>query len=344
MPGGGELFQRGGGVSLNDVDQKLHDGIGDILNSGRRFSIAVKVFTAIGAFVFACVEAWGIGTSDSAPPFLTILAIVAASMVTSGALLLAILDADTFKFMGVARDATKIAATIQSEATAQLQQHELLTEEAIRMLGEIESGIIWREAIEQAASTISTTGVSIDNLLVTIFSALEWSMPIAMGFAMTDHWVVGVYRLEQNEDGREYLRLVAHRRAIDCDIQEARKWAVGEGVAGAAFDRDIEIFEPNMNDPYMAQSYPMGEDLVREYDSDRYISLGAVPIRVNDDERPWGVLVASIDRENYFNLEDHAGFSPNIVLGNLAQWVALAVSVSRIFEEKSHTPVKQYLL
>lgn len=66
----------------------------------------------------------------------------------------------------------------------------------------------------------------------------------------------------------------------------------------------------------------------RDYDSDRYRSIAAVPIRVGGREKPWGVIVATNDRFGHFGLGDAIGPQNEEAVRLLAGMVALAAVVA----------------
>jgi GAF domain-containing protein len=149
-----------------------------------------------------------------------------------------------------------------------------------------------------------------------------------MGFEQADRWTICVFYgdIDQRE-GRRVLRCVAHARAIECDISEARTWPEGVGVGGVAYANAREVIVPDLVDEAMGTVFDLG-DRKRSYDEERYRSLAAVPILVDRGEKPWGVVIATNDRPHHFNVEG-TGVRTVEAVRALAGMVALAVSVSR---------------
>jgi hypothetical protein len=165
------------------------------------------------------------------------------------------------------------------------------------------------------------------------------TLVIAAGFSLADQYTVCVYRAEAAAEPNRYeLHLVEHIRAIDCEKGTARIWPEGKGVAGVAFSNASEILVADLSaDGIRAVFQPDG--LTRDYDDDRYRSIVAVPVHVEGNERPWGVVTATNDRPEHFNHLDQPGLKPEEAIRVLANYVALAVAVvQRREREKNPSP------
>lgn len=185
-------------------------------------------------------------------------------------------------------------------------------------------------AMRGAIEALIATGV-IDEAAAadSVVKASGRSLAIAMDFAQSDQWTICVYQAIAQPNGRVKLRCAAHKRAIECDIANAREWDEGVGVAGVSFANVGEIIIPDM----LADGFqtvfisPMAE--TREYDDDRYRSIVSVPIAVDGIERPWGVVVCSSDQPGHFSPDGTTGTKTHEGARALAGMIALAIAGCR---------------
>lgn len=146
-----------------------------------------------------------------------------------------------------------------------------------------------------------------------------------MGFEISDMWTICVYRAEPNASGgRDSLRCVAHNRAIQCEISEARVWDEGVGVSGISYANQREIIVPDLSSANLGSMFNLAGG-ARPYDGDRYRSIVCVPVVIHGQGKPWGVVVATSDRVNHFNTDEDGGPKAIEPARLLAAMVALAV-------------------
>lgn len=193
-----------------------------------------------------------------------------------------------------------------------MERYNALYRSAIVMRSALETGVIARDSIRKIIENLT-------NLTDRI-------LPVALGFAQSDRWTICVYRAEESDSGRDRLTCISHNRAIKCDISKARNWEEGVGVVGIAYANRQEIVVPNMHLAGLGTVFNIAAG-ARDYDSDRYRSIAAVPIWVDGRAKPWGVVVATNDRFDHFGLDVDAG--PPHVEGArlLSSMAALAVVV-----------------
>ena len=164
-----------------------------------------------------------------------------------------------------------------------------------------------------------------------LMMAAKRPLPIALGFEQSHRWTVCIYRAEADSDtNKTMLRCVAHLRSIDCDISQARSWPEGVGVAGIAYAKNSELIVPDMADPALGTVFNLRADLTRPYDAERYRSFAIVPIGVDRDEKPWGVIIGTTDQPSHFNSGEETGLRTTEGIRAVAGMVALAVAASRV--------------
>jgi hypothetical protein len=86
-----------------------------------------------------------------------------------------------------------------------------------------------------------------------------------------------------------------------------RKWKVGEGHVGKAYELQRELICANANNPDIKPWISASPDNFDERDEERYVSLAAVPIAANAEE-PTGVLiVTSSEPMRFANSDENHG-------------------------------------
>jgi hypothetical protein len=194
-----------------------------------------------------------------------------------------------------------------------------------RLVFLIQAIYLMRSVIEQAVG-VSITETKMAEL---ILEACDRSLPIAMGFQQADQWTIGVYEAEPLGDGRRELTCVATKRAIGCAPTEARKWKEGTGIAGVSFSVRDEVIIPDLQAEGIGSVFGAAANEVRDYDTERYRSMVAVPVLVGKDDEPWGVVAATNDRVAHFTVSQRDGLSNIEGARALANMVALGIAVCR---------------
>lgn len=114
--------------------------------------------------------------------------------------------------------------------------------------------------------------------------------------------------LYQKSEATGLLECVSCYRSRPSDANvEHRKWKVGEGHVGKAYELQRELICGNANSPDVKpwiSARPCNAD---EHDEERYVSLAAVPVAVNA-ETPSGVLIiTSSEPMRFANSEENDG-------------------------------------
>lgn len=191
-----------------------------------------------------------------------------------------------------------------------------------------------RGFLEQAASNRITDEVQIIRVCL---DAMENDLLISAGFEMEDTWTICVYqRARRQDDETEYLELVAHSRKIKCNLRDARRWPIGVGVGGMALAKDAEVVAPDIIAPGAGNLFKLDGEFVRERDLERYRSMMAVPVNVDGDEKPWGIVLVSSDRADHFGAPPDKAHGvmvrPEQTVRTLASVIALCVAIARCSE------------
>jgi hypothetical protein len=289
----------------------------------RRFKLASRIVKVLlVAFASAVVSAMQFAQVQKGQSLSTtqIIGLVASVVVLVGALFVLMTEEDASEELSAARKATE-EARAANEAMEFFAAYEDTLDRTLALYQSISEmrRIIERAVVEKQA-LIPT--------LTAMMEVTERSLPIALGFKQSNQWTVCVYRAQHNvASGRDELRCVAHSRAIRCGLGEARSWPEGVGASGIAYSHRREIIIPNMGAPGLAAVFDLGE-YAKSYDQDRYRSLAAIPVRVDNQEKPWGIVIATNDQYDHFTSDEESGPAETTEpVKALAGMVALAVVV-----------------
>jgi hypothetical protein len=287
----------------------------------KRASLFVKIVlvgiasAVVSAMQFLQIPEEGVLSAPQA------IGLVASAIVLIGVLFVLITEEDSSEELATARTAVEEVRTANDLYEA-ITVYEDVNERALQLY---QSMIAMRRIIEIAV----VAGRSVAETVTSLMEVTERSLPIALGLQQSDQWTICVYKAEPNpETGRDELQCIAHNRAIRCGIGEARSWPEGVGVSGIAYVNNSEVIVPNMHSSGLGSVFNLG-DRAKGYDQDRYRSLAAVPVQVDDRDKPWGVVIATNDRYDHFTLDDEEGPTTTEPVRALAGMVALAVAVCR---------------
>lgn len=188
-----------------------------------------------------------------------------------------------------------------------------------------------RGVLEQAALARVSDEVK---LIRDCLWSMKQDLQISLLFESTHTWTICVYKCEFNDDDQHnYLRCVAHERSIPCDLGDARLWKEGVGVGGMALAKDGEVVAPDILSHGAGTIFRLEGDIVRRADLVRYRSMMAVPVSVDGDSKPWGVVLASCDQPEHFGaqggMREHMGLQPEEAVRTLAAVAALAIAICR---------------
>jgi F0F1-type ATP synthase assembly protein I len=255
---------------------------------------ASKLFIIFAAAIGAVMQFW---PSAGTPTFSQICGGLAAVLVMLFGIyvLLAERDAssmlaDAHKALSAAQESDGMVAALEEE----LQELDDQLGKSIQLYIAMASA---RDIYEQA---VTAGNFDLDRLLQDLLSTSKRHFAAAMDLTTTDRWTLCIYRSRDGDSGSRELKLVAHVRAIECGLEEARVWPEGVGFAGIALSTGQEIVIDDMTEASVGQIFNVSPGLARPHDSMVYKSAIACPIYVGGDKRPWGVATATNDRAAHF--------------------------------------------
>ena len=241
----------------------------------------------------------------------------------SGGVYVAVTDEDTTDVLETARRATELAGN-QELTIREILELSYEYEDAIEQLTSLYTFMsVTRGTIERA---VSQSHSDVKDVIQICLDAAQKSLLIASGFGVNEIWTICVYKAE-GASAEKKLRLIAHYRSEQCEIENARTWRPGVGVGGVAFAKNDEVVVPDLDDPATGSAFRLDKNTMKEQDRERYKSLFAVPVQVGGDEDPWGVVMATSNVSQHFGKKEQHGVAPEEAVRALAGIVALAVAV-----------------
>ncbi|KQZ26578.1 hypothetical protein ASD50_04020 [Mesorhizobium sp. Root552] len=288
--------------------------------------VAKAVFFGLFAFVAGAsqfLEFW-----PNKPSGWQISGIVASALVFVGALYAAIADENAPQELETSRRAIETATEAEYQAREALAEIETFQAEARRAVNLYLSVYAMRGALERFPSWKEKSDAAVAKALV---EAAGEFMHIAAGFEIWHRWTFGIYRarLKGDRTGKRELICVAKRRAIECDISQARIWDEGTGILGVAFTNRQEVIIGDTSDTSVRAVFAMGSQAKPE-DGERYKSFAAVPILVGSDDTPWGVVIATNDQDGHFVPNGRTGVQNAEIVRAFAGMVALGVGMCQL--------------
>jgi hypothetical protein len=206
-----------------------------------------------------------------------------------------------------------------------IQENGRFDKAVIRGLDLYNSMDVMRGAIEQS---LDLANLPVTSIIQTCLSAASNSLLGAFDFSISDIWTICVFMAQLDQGaGKVVLRCIAHLRKIPCELNVARSWPEGVGVAGIAYSMNHEIIIKDMSSPDALAMFDL-QILSRDYDQTRYASMVAVPITVGSSPKPWGVAVVTSDQAGHFSTEPAYGVATAEPIRAIAAMAALAVKAA----------------
>ncbi|WP_317959231.1 hypothetical protein [Phaeobacter inhibens] len=214
---------------MGDLLQSLRKEISDayttkskIVWKSTRF---VKVFLVLLGALLSGIFALFSGTLDWPLTVAQFGGLVGGLMAFTGGVYIVLTDEDTSDTLDSARRALDWAAN-QELANSEILDLSYRYEDAIEQLSSLDTvSSVARGTIERA---VLQSERNTESVIRTCLEATKWNLRIALDFGINEFWTICVYRAVADDSiNEQFLRLVAHHRSIECDIDQARKWRIG---------------------------------------------------------------------------------------------------------------------
>ncbi|WP_423605694.1 hypothetical protein [Sphingomonas sp. MS122] len=166
-----------------------------------------------------------------------------------------------------------------------------------KRLALIDANRTMREALEQALLVPEATpGVASHLMLQTALRFITASI----GFDADEEWAISVFQVQGEGDEAVLNRIAAARADRLSEQNNPRSWKRNEAFVGAAWHSARDLIIEDSSDPQVTQDYPVPRDKQRDYDTGRYRSMAAIPVRLGAEPRIWGVVAASSNHVGRF--------------------------------------------
>lgn len=227
-------------MALNETAAHLTRAIAKRGQKMKRASLFVKIaFVAVFAAVAGICQFMQFPLTG--PDTSQVIGIMASLVVAIGSIFVIWTDED-------ASEALALAAKAIEEARVAQDQWNLLPiiqADLDRLIELFQAMNVMRGLLEQATALPDLTE---EKLISSMLDAAGRSLTIAMDFEQSELWTVGIYKAFPDADhpGKIVLCPIAHRRAINCDLSQARKWREGTGIMGVCYSSGDEIIVPDL--------------------------------------------------------------------------------------------------
>lgn len=279
------------------------------------FNIVGAAMAALGSLA---LDEWNWPLSPAA-----LLVIVGTISVAVGAIYDLMTTEPPIEALDKARKAVDLAKQSNSKNAEAYRELASLTEISSKLTSLYFSAMSCRGYIEQ----FSDAGhKGIESSIQQMLDSCAFDLRVALGMTSGDYWTVCVYRSEVGKEGRE-LRCIADDRAVKCELSNARRWPEGVGVGGVCLSRSEEVTIPDIYDPSVSSAFTAPEGMRSPHDQERYRSMSAVPIKIGNQPRPWGVVLATSSKPRHFDTLQDDEVDVQEGLRMIASFCALLISV-----------------
>lgn len=313
----------GGMANLELLGDRIHAHLRSRSGVVAATGLAAKILIVAGSVAAVVAELGGIPTS---------VGIGAAIAILFAGVFIGFSERNSFAEVDDARSALETARRIQARFDRRVADDRQVNQQAARMLQLYTAMNLMRDAVEAAiVGPQQDVIVSVTALL----DAAERPLKLTLGFEMDHYWTLCIYVAELDATTQRIaLRCVAHRRAKECPLAEARKWPEGIGIAGEVYSRNMEIIVPDLAAAELGTLYRIANP--KPEDEERYRSIVGVPIKLGQEPKPWGVVIATTDNPEQFLPDEDDGVRAVEGARALAGMVALAVEAHRLKSAANH--------
>lgn len=303
---------------LNTVGKLFQQRVRLVAAANVLLKICLAVLSAAAIGVQFWSAAAGQAWSDA-----NLIGVALAGVIGLISLYLVVFERDSAWLIEEARKAATLAKDAEVRYTEAIQN--LSGEE----LGQYRTTEVYNAVMRMrdvVENFVRAPGSDLEAAIRSLITVSRRSLTIGLGYRLDEYYTICVYINESTTEWQgSALRLIAHARTVDCDPAEGRRWALGVGVAGAALARATDVIVPDLDAIEIGTLYEEG--VAKPEDADRYRSIAAVPVLLDNGGKPWGVVVGTSDRPYHFNNEP--GFSTVEAIRALGGMVALVVEASR---------------
>ncbi len=234
-----------------------------------------------------------------------------------------------FRKLEISREARE-AMTVADEALARAAIDAAALDDQSRRRAlrdeRLSAGKIMREIIGVAAAG----GYAIGDGLDTMLDAAKLRVVAACGFDAAEYWAITIFTLDPAV--QEMMKIAALWNDVTASVRPSRGWGPGEGFTGVAWMGGGPVVVPDMTLPGVADAFQLPPGKRRDHDGLRYRSAAAIPIFV--ENAVWGIVTATSDRANRFDLATPGGAEAVEAVRDISQHAALLAIMDRLLSEE----------
>lgn len=299
-----------GGIIM-DLRARLDGHVRELLGLATKARQSLQIFAPVATVGVAALK----GLTPSNSPMT-----VASSSVVAQLMLLVLIALAGAVLLFTDKSATNVVHDAQgalderdqaqralAEADAVIDDLELQLPRASRVEDMVDA---MRSVVDLAICEPTITRDKLDEWLIDLLDFLIADKLTLFGIG-DEQWNFSVYLLD---DATAELQCAACRRPTRKEEEAPhRSWREGEGHVGKAFQGRRPLICADSTDPNVRGFFDAPAGKVMDYDIERYRSLAALPIQ-SDDDRPFGVLVATSATKGRFDPEDEETVRPLLSL------------------------------
>lgn len=314
-------------MSLQELRQQAGAINGQVRSRMERFEgwhLFFKVALILAGGTLASAAQFMAEPADGETPWKIVLGVGGSLMALAGGVLVAFVDRDGPKALELARQANDQAQTFLIQRDQILQEVSNLRRQSQRDRYLFGAARAMREGIEQSLSA----GKKTDETLQLLLDLPYRSLTAAMGFESGERWTLSVFQ-RTPAPSPALVRVAGVRAERTEESKAGRKWGLDEGYVGAAFTRKGDVILDDAQAAGVLAMINIPPEKIQSSDPTRYRSVAAIPVRVDGDAAPWGVVVATSDRLRRFDIAPGSAGSAHVEGTRLiAEMVALAIATA----------------
>lgn len=286
--------------SRNDVTVVAQDIHLSITKLAKRVVGASAWAKAILVIVGSAMAGLGqfIPVPASGPSYGPVIGVVGVFLAFVGAIWTLVVDRSEPQTLLRAHEAIELARSAKdllAEKDEMLESFEFDLNQASRLY------FIQRSLREHAETVIASRNGDLKASVQTMINIAARTMRQLMLVLGGEYWTLAVYQHVFGDNGKSELHFIAGERSEPQDDgRQHRIWGAGEGIAGHCFTTRKEVIIEDANDAGSYGWLHIPQDLVRNDDNRKYVSMVAIPVTVPYLKHPWGVVVATSDQVGRF--------------------------------------------
>ncbi len=268
---------------------RLMDAVVSRYENGENWRLAINLLLVAGGGLLTALARLG-GIAEPHSSWMTGIGLV---MVFLGATLVGIFDRKRADLTKHSKESLALAEEFldrEDGLNSRIAAGEALDGKRTFLLNGVKAML---EAAERAAGE-----ADIAKSVKAVLDASTYFLEGAIGFETGERWNLSVFQIIPAAAGAP---ATMRRIAFTCAEPPAeptidRHWNLNEGFTGKAWQANDEEVWPDIRIREVASRFTVPAVKRKDGDTERYVSIAVVPIRVGKDEPMWGTVTATSDK------------------------------------------------